>query len=98
LHKQHALAHSLGVNQSTITRWKQDGPMSLESAAELCRTLDISMDWLVRGIGVMEQHRLDGSEMRAAGEKLTGLSPDAPDKLSQKSKTLLASFIDSVLP
>jgi plasmid maintenance system antidote protein VapI len=54
--KQHALAHALGVNESTITRWKNDGPMSVDSAVLLCRELDISLDWVLNGTGAMDAH------------------------------------------
>jgi plasmid maintenance system antidote protein VapI len=98
LHKQHALAHSLGVNESTITRWKNDGPMSLESAAKLCRVLDMSMDWFVYGTGAMEQHKLSKTSLQEADERLLAALNEARGRLSSRSMTLLASFIDSVLP
>ena len=63
-----ALAFDLDVHQSTITRWKEDGPMSLSSACRLCEVLDISLDWLILGRGFMDQHKLpaDGSGANAA--------------------------------
>ena len=56
MHKQHALAHTLGVNESTVTRWKNNGPMSLDRAIALCDLLDISLDWFLVGYGPMERH------------------------------------------
>ena len=57
-----ALAFDLAVHQSTITRWKEDGPMSLVSACRLCEILDISLDWLILGRGLMDQHKLGADE------------------------------------
>jgi transcriptional regulator with XRE-family HTH domain len=51
------LALDLGVDESAISRWKKGGPISLESAARLARTLDVSLDWIVLGRGEMEHHK-----------------------------------------
>ena len=50
-YKATALACALGVNEAAISRWKRGGPITLPHAVRLCDTLDISMDWLIRGIG-----------------------------------------------
>ncbi len=50
-YKATALACALGVNEAAISRWKRGGPITLHHAVSLCDTLDISMDWLIRGIG-----------------------------------------------
>ena len=47
--KSYALAVQLGVAESTISRWKQSGPISLDKAIQLCEALDVSMDWLFAG-------------------------------------------------
>lgn len=62
LGKQMALAFELEVHQSTITRWMDDGPMSLASACRVCEVLDISLDWLILGRGFMDQHKLQAEE------------------------------------
>lgn len=62
IEKQMALAFDLDVHQSTITRWKEDGAMSLGSACRLCEILDISLDWLILGRGFMDQHKLGTDE------------------------------------
>lgn len=49
--KATALACALAVNEAAISRWKRGGPITLHHAVHLCDTLDISMDWLIRGIG-----------------------------------------------
>jgi len=51
------LALDLGVDESAISRWKKNGPISLKSAARLARALDVSLDWIVLGRGEMEHHK-----------------------------------------
>ncbi|WP_113117530.1 MULTISPECIES: helix-turn-helix domain-containing protein [unclassified Rhizobium] len=53
-----ALAVALGVNESALTRWRKGDSISLESAANLCKALDVSLDWLVLGRGSPEHHKL----------------------------------------
>lgn len=50
-YKASALACLLEVNESTISRWKQGQAITVPNAIALCEALDISMDWLLRGIG-----------------------------------------------
>lgn len=50
------LAAILGVTESAISRWRQGGAITLENAALLCDSLEISLDWLVLGRGDMEAH------------------------------------------
>jgi len=50
-YKATALACALDVNEAAVSRWKRGGPITLTHAVRLCDALDISMDWLIRGIG-----------------------------------------------
>lgn len=97
LQKQHALAYSLGVNESTITRWKNDGPMSLVSVVELCRILDMSMDWFILGSGNMEQHKNYQNELSEEDRFLLSILRESDRRLSSLSKSLLISFIKSII-
>lgn len=54
--KLYALAVEIGVDESAISRWKKGRSISLENAAEVCRALDISLDWLVMGRGSIDAH------------------------------------------
>jgi transcriptional regulator with XRE-family HTH domain len=56
--KLHALAVEIGVDQSAISRWRNGSPISLPNAVLLCHALDVSLDWLLTGRGLMEAHRL----------------------------------------
>jgi plasmid maintenance system antidote protein VapI len=94
MHKQYALAYSLGVNESTITRWKNNGPMSLERAIALCRTLDMSLDWFLAGAGSIDQHRA----RRDDDEQLWSSVRKVEARMSAESKALLIAFIESILP
>lgn len=55
--KLYALAVAIGVDESAISRWKKGRSITLENAAQVCRTLDISLDWLVMGRGSIDGHR-----------------------------------------
>jgi transcriptional regulator with XRE-family HTH domain len=57
--KMMALALDLDVHESAISRWRKNGPMSLEHAARLSEVLDISLDWLVLGRGEMDAHTVE---------------------------------------
>jgi transcriptional regulator with XRE-family HTH domain len=97
MQKQYALAFTLGVNESTVTRWKNDGPMSLESAMALCQTLDMSLDWFLVGYGSMDQHtRADAAA--AEDDELWSSFHKVAATMTTQSRTLLIAFIDSILP
>lgn len=56
--KATALACAVGVNEATISRWKRGGPITLTHAVRLCDTLEVSMDWLIRGLGAAHASQL----------------------------------------
>jgi hypothetical protein len=78
--KLYGLAIDLGVDQSALSRWKHGGAMSLEHAAELCRHLSISMDWLVLGIGDMELGK-DNAEAPQVWRQLRAMPPRLQDSV-----------------
>lgn len=51
LKKSLALAMALGVDESTISRWRKGGPITVPNAISLSRELDVSLDWLLAGRG-----------------------------------------------
>jgi transcriptional regulator with XRE-family HTH domain len=55
--KLSAMACSVGVSESAISRWRSGGAMTLSNVAAVCNALDISADWLVLGRGDMNLHR-----------------------------------------
>jgi len=97
MQKQYALAYTLGVHESTVTRWKNDGPMSLDSAIALCQTLDMSLDWFLVGHGSMDQHTTRADAV-AEDERLWSSFKKVGVTMSAQSKSLLIAFIDSILP
>jgi transcriptional regulator with XRE-family HTH domain len=97
LQKQHALAYALGVNESTVTRWKNDGPMSLESAVALCGALDISLDWFLAGYGSMDRQRASPGAGAESDDPLWASFHKAAAAMSAQSKALLIAFIDSMM-
>lgn len=95
--KQHALAYALGVNESTITRWKNDGPMTLENAVTLCRQLDISIDWFLNGTGSRDAQ--NGSAADASAETALASSiRRAETAMTDRARATLVAFIDEILP
>jgi transcriptional regulator with XRE-family HTH domain len=97
LTKQHALAHALGVNESTITRWKNDGPMSVDSAVLLCKELDISLDWFLSGTGAMDTHKSGAGKAGAATNELPSSFQRIEERMSDHSKLLLIAFLNSIV-
>lgn len=62
--KQQFLAARLGIHESSLTRWMQDGPMALDSAMALATELDLSLDWLLLGRGSMDAPPYPGQANR----------------------------------
>jgi transcriptional regulator with XRE-family HTH domain len=98
MRKQHALASALGVNESTITRWKANGPMSVNSAVLLCRELDISLDWFLSGTGSINSHKPNARMPGITQEKLLAHFQRFEATLTDHSRSLLIAFMDSLLP
>lgn len=61
------LSHTLGVAESTLSRWRAGRPISLEHAVALCSALDISLDYLLLG-------RAAGAETGSFSAQLSKLS------------------------
>jgi transcriptional regulator with XRE-family HTH domain len=95
MQKQHALAFALGVNESTVTRWKHDGPMSLESAIALCQVLDISLDWFLVGSGTVDRHP-ERSGFAVEDGRLWSSFKRIGAAMTPRSKALLLAFMESV--
>jgi transcriptional regulator with XRE-family HTH domain len=57
LTKLSAMAATMGVTESAVSRWRHGGKMTVDNVTVLCDVLDISMDWLLLGRGHMEQHK-----------------------------------------
>ena len=95
-YKQYAFAVAIGVSESTITRWREDGAMSLESAISVCRELDISLDWFVTGNGTMEQHKLKPLEYSSTDERLRSAIKTLRDRLSAEVHNSLIDLISAL--
>ncbi len=54
--KMYVLALEIGVNESAISRWRKGAPIATDNVIKLCRTLDISADWLLLARGNTDQH------------------------------------------
>ena len=93
--KQHALAVALGVNESSISRWKDGGRMSLENAIALCRELDISLDWFLTGAGSMYQHKVPPPREPEGDARLWSAFRKMQLSLPPRSRNLLIELIES---
>jgi transcriptional regulator with XRE-family HTH domain len=87
--KQHALASALKVHESAITRWKENGRMSLDSAIALCRELDVSADWLLLGLGSMDQHKSRARPSSTYAELIELLTPTSVIPLTAFIRSLM---------
>lgn len=90
IRKQIVLAAELGVNESAVSRWQQGLGLSLEHAARLCITLDISLDWLVLGRGDMDQHRTATAE--APRHAMIAVSESMPTPIVSALNALIESI------
>lgn len=86
------LAHDLEVDESAISRWKQDGAMSLTNAARIAEVLDVSMDWLILGRGEMDVHK--SAELQPREAELVRTLRDFPGEAVED----LARFLAMVRP
>lgn len=81
--KLSAAAAAFGVTESTISRWRADGHMTLENAIALCVVLDLSLDWLLLGRGSMEHHKGAPTVVHPQISKsLARLKPEVREHLS----------------
>lgn len=94
--KQMALAYIIGVNESTISRWINDGPMSIENAISICAYLDISIDWFLTGKGSADQHKIDATKIADHDVDLTKAFHRAIHWMTDATKARLLAFLESV--
>lgn len=95
MQKQLALAYSLGVNESTVTRWKNDGPMSIDNAISVCRYLDVSLDWFLIGDGNIDQHKPSLTQYDNGDDKLVASFHRLAQRMNETAKAPLLNFFDS---
>jgi transcriptional regulator with XRE-family HTH domain len=91
--KQQALAAELNVHESAITRWKENKPISLDSAVAFCAALDVSLDWLLLGRGTIDSHRSHPAPTGSPGDETM---QRIAQRVGPRSLTLLLSFVDSI--
>lgn len=95
--KLYALAVEIGVDESAISRWKKGRSISLENAAQVCRALDISLDWLVMGRGSIDAHRQQAApNPDPAGALLRRAFPDMPPAKVQAVAAALEGLVEAL--
>ena len=43
------LSYDLGITESSLSRWRGGGPMSVSRAVSLAQHLNVTLDWLIMG-------------------------------------------------
>lgn len=94
--KQQALAFQLGVHESAITRWKEDGSLSLPNAIALCDALDISLDWLLLGRGTIDSHKTLSEMSHTEQSQLISSFSELSQQMTERTRARLQSFITSL--
>jgi len=59
--KAAGLAHELGVTESTISRWKNGQPITVQNAIALSQALSVTLDWLLQGKGTPDGYAIQPS-------------------------------------
>lgn len=93
--KLYALAVAIGVNESAISRWKKGRTISLENAAQVCRALDISLDWLVMGRGGIDSHRI-AAPPEPADALIRQAFPELPPRQARAAATALRALVSAL--
>ncbi|WP_374139690.1 helix-turn-helix domain-containing protein [Sphingomonas sp. 32-62-10] len=82
--KQYLLADLISVDQSAVTRWISGKSMSISHAIAICNQLNLSMDWLILGIGEMYRENLNSAEDKV----------HSVEALSEEAKYIIIKTID----
>lgn len=75
------LALAVGVSESAVSRWRADGPMTLDNVIAVCRYLNISVDWFLFGDGPMERGVSSPTAASPWGTVIQSLHPAAQKHL-----------------
>jgi len=90
LQKLYAVSSALKVSESAVSRWKNNGAMTVENVIALCELLDVSIDWLLLGRGHMDMHREAKSVMRA--RSIHDVLSNVPDEAVTHLEKFLAAL------
>lgn len=96
IRKQLALAYVLGVNESTVSRWKKDGPMSVDHAVSICDHLEISLDWFLTGNGPIARSAAAAPDRVVDDHRLCAAFCLVTGRMKQASKPHLAALLESL--
>jgi transcriptional regulator with XRE-family HTH domain len=85
LQKLYAVSSALNVSESAVSRWRNNGAMTVENVIALCELLDISIDWLLLGRGHMDMHKeaLPVARARSIHDTLIKLPDEAVTHLEK---------------
>lgn len=84
------ICYDLGVTESSLSRWRSGGPLSISMAVNLARLLGVSVDWLVTGSeAVSDLQNCMGREHQEIVMLFSALSPSDRELLLKLSEALL---------
>lgn len=83
--KSIVIAYELGVDESTISRWKHGGHISMVHAIKLCTVLNVSLDWMFLTKSQGEN---------AIDEMNQSITQEFENKISKLPLTAKKSFLD----
>jgi transcriptional regulator with XRE-family HTH domain len=89
--KLSVLAAALNVSESAVSRWRRNGPMTVDNVEAVCRFLDISADWLLLGRGSMDL--ADGCDHARGQEWALAL-----EHIPARAQRELLRFLQSMQP
>ena len=90
MQKSLVLALAIGVNESTISRWRNSEPISVANAVGLAVALDVSLDWLLIGRGNIHSNpeSLGSSDL----EQIVQSASRLPNNVNKALLALIQSF------
>jgi transcriptional regulator with XRE-family HTH domain len=93
------LCYDLGVTESSLSRWRSGGPMSVSMAVNLARLLGVSVDWLITGrAGSDGARRAAGQEQNEVTALFSAVSPDDRQLVLKLSSALLQQQMGEIAP
>lgn len=84
------VCYDLGVTESSLSRWRSGGPMSVSMAVNLARLLSVSVDWLITGrSGASGLHCEGGRQENEIAMLFSTVSPSDRQLILELSSALL---------
>ena len=84
------VCYDLGVTESSLSRWRSGGPMSVSMAVKLAHLLGVSVDWLITGrAGTSDARQSSGRQENEIAMLFSTVSPSDRQLILELSCALL---------